>query len=137
MAGSKNAERVDAMSALSPILRAVEGNRLSFWCPGCNEAHTIVHGGGGWKWNGNAEQPTFEPSVLVKYYRASPEGLAMMERMEPLPPGMERYPGKHMVCHSFVRDGRIQFLGDCTHQLAGQTVPLPAWTNEAQAGSAD
>ncbi|WP_241754456.1 hypothetical protein [Cupriavidus basilensis] len=28
------------------------------------------------------------------------------------------------VCHSFVTDGRIQFLGDCTHALAGQTVPL-------------
>ena len=29
------------------------------------------------------------------------------------------------VCHSFVTDGRIQFLGDCTHSLAGQTVDLP------------
>jgi hypothetical protein len=31
------------------------------------------------------------------------------------------------VCHSFVVDGRIQFLGDCTHHLAGQTVDLPPW----------
>lgn len=30
------------------------------------------------------------------------------------------------VCHSFVRDGQIEFLGDCTHSLAGQTVPLPS-----------
>lgn len=29
------------------------------------------------------------------------------------------------VCHSFVRDGRIQFLSDCTHKLANQTVDLP------------
>ena len=29
------------------------------------------------------------------------------------------------VCHSFVTDGRIQFLGDCTHDLAGHTVELP------------
>jgi hypothetical protein len=29
------------------------------------------------------------------------------------------------VCHSFVTDGKIQFLGDCTHALAGQTVELP------------
>ena len=28
-------------------------------------------------------------------------------------------------CHSFVRDGRIQFLDDCTHSLAGKTVDLP------------
>ena len=31
------------------------------------------------------------------------------------------------VCHSFVTDGRIQFLADCTHALAGQTVDLPEW----------
>jgi hypothetical protein len=28
-------------------------------------------------------------------------------------------------CHSFVRNGRIEFLGDCTHALASQTVDLP------------
>lgn len=28
------------------------------------------------------------------------------------------------ICHSFVTDGNIQFLSDCTHSLAGQTVPL-------------
>ena len=28
-------------------------------------------------------------------------------------------------CHSFIKDGQIQFLGDCTHSLAGQTVALP------------
>ncbi len=27
--------------------------------------------------------------------------------------------------HSFVVDGHIQFLGDCTHELAGQTVDIP------------
>ncbi len=52
----------------------------------------------------------------------------MMERGDPLPPGMDRFPGKDEVCHSFVTDGQIQFLGDCTHKLAGQTVPLSAWT---------
>ena len=28
------------------------------------------------------------------------------------------------VCHSFVREGKIEFLGDCTHALKGQTVDL-------------
>jgi hypothetical protein len=37
-------------------------------------------------------------------------------------------PGQPVVCHSFVTDGRIQFLEDCTHELAGQTVDLPEWT---------
>lgn len=28
------------------------------------------------------------------------------------------------VCHSFVTDGKIRFLSDCTHDLADQTVPM-------------
>ena len=47
--------------------------------------------------------------------------------MEPLPPEQQQR-GVHS--HSeheiiFVTDGKIQFLGDCTHALAGQTVDLP------------
>lgn len=53
--------------------------------------------------------PTFTPSILVRYDGADAgQGAA--------PPA---------VCHSFVTNGRIQFLGDCTHALAGQTVDLP------------
>ena len=29
-----------------------------------------------------------------------------------------------VVCHSFVNDGQVQFLDDCTHELAGQTLLL-------------
>ena len=36
------------------------------------------------------------------------------------------------VCHSFVTDGRIRFLGDCTHALKGQTVPIPEWPEIAK-----
>lgn len=28
-------------------------------------------------------------------------------------------------CHSFIEGGRIRFLSDCSHALAGQTVELP------------
>jgi hypothetical protein len=28
-------------------------------------------------------------------------------------------------CHSFVRDGMIEFLADSEHELAGKTVELP------------
>jgi hypothetical protein len=27
-------------------------------------------------------------------------------------------------CHFFVRDGQIQFLEDCHHNLKGKTVPM-------------
>jgi len=30
-------------------------------------------------------------------------------------------------CHSFVVEGKIQFLGDSFHKLANQTVDLPDW----------
>lgn len=102
------------MSQLSAVLRSAEGGRLMFWCPGCDGAHAIAYGAGPgprWGWNGDAERPTFTPSVLVRYDGAD-------AGRDGAPPA---------VCHSFVRAGRIEFLGDCTHALAGQTVDLPAW----------
>lgn len=99
------------MAALSSILRSVEGGRLMFWCPGCDGAHVVrVEGPGShWGYNGDPERPTFTPSVLVTY-NGRDAGI------DDAPPA---------VCHSFVRDGRIQFLSDCTHAMAGQTVDLP------------
>lgn len=102
------------MGALSPILRNVTGGRLMWWCPGCDGPHQIGIGEGDgprWGWNGNPDRPTFTPSVLVRYEGAD-AGQA------DAPPA---------VCHSFVVDGAMQFLGDCTHALAGQTVPIPPW----------
>lgn len=28
-------------------------------------------------------------------------------------------------CHMYIREGKIQFLSDCSHALAGQTVEMP------------
>lgn len=103
------------MGLLSPILRNGTDGRLTWWCPGCDGAHQIQHGDGPgprWGWNGDTERPTFTPSVLVRYDGADAD----------MPDGLPS------VCHCFVIDGQIQFLGDCTHQLAGQTVPIPPWT---------
>jgi len=83
-----------------------------FGCPGCGCAHgfyTMPHknhaGNPGpvWEFNGDLERPTFKPSLLVN--GSEPESR----------------------CHLFMRDGRIQFLGDCHHELAGQTVDCPDW----------
>jgi hypothetical protein len=62
-----------------------------------------------WGFNGDLESPTFTPSVLSQWNEYMGEGV----------------PAKHHVCHSFIRSGKIQFLDDCTHALAGQTVDLP------------
>ncbi len=103
------------------VLRTAEGGRLLFWCPGCEEAHQV---GPSWGFNGDYDRPTFSPSVLVKtgHYCQGQEGKDCWCTYEAR--FGEPAPFKCTVCHSFVRDGQIQFLGDCTHHLAGRTVPL-------------
>lgn len=51
-----------------------------------------------WSWNGDIDSPTLKPSILTQNHR--------------------------FKCHSFVNDGKAQFLGDCSHELAGQTVDM-------------
>ena len=116
------------MAACGKKLRLAEGGRLLFWCPGCDQSHQIAYGEGSgprWAWNGSGDAPTFSPSVLVTGTDFTEEGWAMLDRGESPPGG--KYPTRAMTCHSFVRDGRIQFLLDCSHALAGQTVDLPDW----------
>jgi hypothetical protein len=76
------------------------------FCPGCKNAHVFDSR---WTFNGNRDKPTFRASMLV---HGNPENLKATEG---------RYGHR---CHSFVTDGMIQFLGDCTHELVNQTVPL-------------
>lgn len=94
------------------IIRTLLGGGQAFWCPGCRSTHAVNSHPTGprWTYNGNPDAPTFSPSILVTYqHLGAPEE------------------GRDERCHSFVTDGRIQFLGDCTHALAGQTVDLPPW----------
>lgn len=82
-----------------------------FHCPGCQYSHGIAvaapnTGQGGdhvWGWNGSLDAPTFTPSILCN----------------------KDFPDRR--CHSFVADGKIQFLQDCWHSLAGKTVEIPDW----------
>lgn len=87
---------------------------VTWWCPGCSAGHTITFGGGEtWSWDGDVERPTFAPSVLVNGVRN---------------PETPEWNAAHPRCHTFVRAGRIEYLSDCEHDLAGQTVdmvPLP------------
>jgi hypothetical protein len=73
-----------------------------FFCPGCDSIHQCDTR---WSYNGDPAHPTFRNSVLVH-----------------AEPSIGR-----PLCHSYVTDGRIQYLGDCTHALAGKTVDLPDW----------
>jgi hypothetical protein len=80
---------------------------VGFKCPGCGYWHVVpvrpIETRPSWEFNGDFDKPTFSPSILMT----------------------TTYKGQEIRCHSFVKDGKIQFLSDCTHELAGQTVDLP------------
>lgn len=109
------------------------GRACWVWCPACDGAHRFeILGEDGshpdrsdhWTWDGNLEAPTFVGSMLVR--RTMPKGYT---DDNPAPIGYDG-PTVDYVCHSHVRAGRWEFLTDCTHALAGQTVPmvpLPDW----------
>ena len=100
------------------LLNETDGQRhLTWWCPGCEDFHGVpvaigehqAVGGAdrrAWGWNGDREKPTLTPSVLVNKQD-----------------GRYHVPGRP-TCHLYLRDGVIEFLGDCTHSLAGRHVPL-------------
>lgn len=89
------------------------GERLFLWCPGCDDLHAVEVKDPAvmWTWDGNAEAPTISPSILVN----------------------GREPKHGIRCHSFVKTGQWEFLGDSEHALAGKTVPmvpLPDWVTK-------
>ena len=85
---------------------------LSALCPACGFEHSFrvdLEGHGKWdpnsvwSFDGNYDAPTFYPSMGANLHRN------------------EKY---HPVCHSFLQNGVWKFLGDCTHVLANQSVPM-------------
>lgn len=124
------------MSKIGKRLRGLDGGRVGFMCPGCKEIHAVgieppaeVR----WDWNGNTDAPGFFPSIKVSGTRANlsdEEWEELMKRTHGERDAMLADKRTTFVCHSFVRGGRIEFLSDCTHALAGQTVELPEIEDE-------
>lgn len=106
----------------SCFLRHTETGGYVFYCPGCKSNHIFYvekpsrhwcslcykdhlpvcegaerKGGYQWKFNGNWEKPTFEPS-LVNY--------------------------GHPHCHLNLQDGILKYCGDSHHSLSGKQIPL-------------
>ena len=89
----------------------IQYEAIVFVCPGCKQMWETGNSGlhmlpvnssvktPQWSWDGNLEAPTLSPSVLTRY--------------------------GDRVCHSFIKNGVVEFLSDCSHALAGQSVPLP------------
>lgn len=93
-------------------VRAFAQNLLSFHCPGCAYGHAVGVNGRmimnsegkpvSWSWNGDWIKPTFSPSLLINKNKE----------------------GQYPLCHTFITEGKIQFLADCTHDLAGKTIDM-------------
>lgn len=83
-----------------------------FFCPGCDCYHVVNTKAGNkassgmewpvWQLSGGIDNPTVRASIRV----------------------MAQY-----VCHSYITDGKIEFLPDSTHHLSGQIVELPDFDN--------
>ena len=118
----------NAESGFSP------NGRYSFICPGCGDHHEIptktpLYNGACWGFNGNVDNPTFTPSLLVRSGHYVPghesDHCWCTYNKEQVEKGEDPASFTCHICHSFITDGKIQFLGDCTHHLAGKTVELP------------
>lgn len=85
----------------------VEGHYIIF-CPACGRGHILDQR---WKFEGTLDNPTFSPSLLCNGH--------IKEAIT--------YASGYVVhrCHSYIRDGKIEYLGDCTHDMKGQTVEIP------------
>lgn len=121
------------MGLISKTLRKTTTGFI-WWCPGCKQSHGINVGqssGPNWSWNNDPEKPSFSPSVLVRGTRqdlTDEEEVQFDKDAETLTrEQLLEHPVYSFRCHSFVENGHIRFLNDCTHELANQTVPIPHW----------
>jgi len=83
-----------------------------FKCPACPDNHAFwvrphkAPNGASWDFDGNMDNPTFSPS-LISRVTPSPES------------------GRpQRICHFFLKNGVFEFLGDCTHDKRGQSIPF-------------
>jgi hypothetical protein len=127
------------MSQLSSKLRkwanpANGDEGLHYWCQGCKSAHSVkTKGNEAWGWNGDVEKPVFTPSVLITsgHYVSGydPKHGCWCDYAREHPEDAENSFACRR-CHTFIgcngaQPGEVIFLGDCTHALAGQVLPLP------------
>lgn len=98
------------MPKLTPIINS-QNQTIGYYfnCPGCGDSHApcvrpyVCDNGASWEFNGDLERPTFRPSILSR---------------------VEKTEGGVKVCHLYVTDGKLHFLSDCTHKMAGKIVEM-------------
>lgn len=77
-----------------------DGDEIVYYCPGCDDVHIIPVKNRDviWNYNNDVNAPTLSPSIKATMGKG--------------------------ICHHFVRNGEIQYLGDCTHAMKGTNVQL-------------
>lgn len=107
----------------------VQHTQLTYWCIGCEAGHTIeVEDEKAWTWDGNVNKPTFSPSILSMPREKLNESGKLLVQSNRGSELTDEHRIKTPRCHCFVKNGRIEYLSDSEHSLAGQTVdmvPLP------------
>jgi len=105
------------MNQVSSTLRRAVGKYMH-WCPACEEMHPLPDS---WKFDGNLEKPTFTPSFkhsgvqTVKVAGKWTGEFVRDNKGNTIP----------FICHYVLTAGVLNFCRDCTHSLAGKSVPLP------------
>ena len=91
------------------LLQSEDGARLWWYCASCDMLHPIaLHNRPGesvdvWSWNNDAERPTFMPSFLTD---------------------MSGRNGPKRICHTYIKEGMVEYLNDSTIHLRGVTKEL-------------
>lgn len=96
------------MAKIKKIDNVYQGEKIyhdqyEYMCLGCGYTHVFAlkEDGGHHNFNMDLNKPTVTPSLL------------------------QNFGGDSKLCHSFITNGNIQYLSDCQHKLAGQTIELP------------
>jgi hypothetical protein len=110
---------------MSKYITPIEGG-YSYYCPGCKCSHMVTS-----KWNIDLKTDTIHPSVLVKENWGMPDDWDYDSAPKNEDGSLKTGDNGKILgavktprCHSWVRNRSIQYLGDCSHELAGKTVPM-------------
>lgn len=104
------------MGQISAKLRRLDVG-YGHWCPACMGMHAFfvdrpTSKGHRWRFNGDVNRPTFTPSMNIRTGKYADPKFIDTENLS-------------SICHYILTAGRMQFCGDCTHALRGQSIDLP------------
>ena len=92
---------INLFSTMPKLIKVDAGENTfhyQFMCPACKITHEFNDK---WWFNGDYEEPTVTPSILVEGYKFD-----------------ENHNSVPFRCHSWITRGKIKFFADCSHEMA-------------------